>query len=144
MGTIANVWNVFEDKEQTIEKGEGEVMLLDFWATWCPPCQAPMAHNQEMLKEHGDKWGGKVRILGLSIDNDAATIKAHVEKKDWKLVEHYHVRRAGCIADKNFGVQGVPHCALVNRDGIIVWMGHPASRQNLVDDFDKLLAGEMP
>ena len=27
----------------------GEVWLIDFWATWCPPCQGPMAHNQEIL-----------------------------------------------------------------------------------------------
>lgn len=79
-------------------------MLLDFWATWCPPCQAPMAHNQEMLEKHGGEWGDKVRIIGLSIDNDAATIKNHVESKEWKSVEHYHVRRAGCKASEEYGV----------------------------------------
>jgi len=42
-------------------------MLLDLWATWCPPCQAPMAHNQHMLETRKD-WGDKVRIIGLSID----------------------------------------------------------------------------
>lgn len=47
---------------------KGQVILYDFWATWCPPCQAPMAHNQEMMKTHGSEWGGKVRIIGLSID----------------------------------------------------------------------------
>lgn len=39
-------------------------------------------------------------------------------------------------------MQGVPHCLLVDTQGTIVWMGHPASRKDLVDDFNKLLKGE--
>lgn len=36
---------VFGGEKYDVTHTEGEVMLLDFWATWCPPCQAPMAHN---------------------------------------------------------------------------------------------------
>lgn len=95
-----------------------------------------------MLEEHGDKWGGKVRLIGLSIDQAAATVKSHVESKGWSKVEHYHVRNGKCVADKEFGVQGVPHVAIVDTNGKVVFMGHPASRPNLVQDFDDLLAGK--
>lgn len=94
-----------------------------------------------MLEEHGEKWGGKVRILGLSIDNDAATVKAHVESKKWTLPEHFHVKAAGCKASDMFGIRGVPHVLLVDKEGTIVFKGHPAKRQNLEEDFDTLLAG---
>merc|ERR1711907_160360 len=47
---------------------EGEVWLIDFWATWCPPCQAPMAHNQEMLTKRKADWGDKLKIIAISID----------------------------------------------------------------------------
>jgi len=143
MGVIENVNKVMEDGECGITQGEGEVLFLDFWATWCPPCQAPMAHNHKMLEENKEKWGGKVRIIGLSIDNDAATVKNHINTKGWTNVEHYHVRNGKCTADKEFGVQGVPHTALVDTNGKIVFMGHPASRPNLVQDFDDLLAGKI-
>ena len=47
---------------------EGQVILIDFWATWCPPCQKPMEHNQHMLAENASKWADKVRIIGFSMD----------------------------------------------------------------------------
>ena len=100
-----------------------------------------MAHNQKMLEEHGAKWGDKVRLIGLSIDNDASTVKQHVEDKKWTSVEHYHVRTAGCTADKDYGVAGVPHVLLVDTNGKIVFVGHPASRE-IEKDIETLLKGE--
>jgi thiol-disulfide isomerase/thioredoxin len=83
--------NKHKTKEKTsIKHNEGEVILIDFWATWCPPCQAPMAHNQKMLEDNAEKWGGKVRIVGVSIDQGTETVNKHVDSKKWGLVEHYH------------------------------------------------------
>lgn len=67
--TIGNVMPFDKDEPTQIVHNEGEVILLDFWATWCPPCQKPMAHNQEMLEKRKADWAGKVRIVGVSIDN---------------------------------------------------------------------------
>jgi len=100
-----------------------------------------MAHNQEMLEKNKEKWGDKVRIVGLSIDQDIAKLKSHVDAKGWTTVEHYHSRNGQNSADKDYGVQGVPHCLLVDTNGVIVFVGHPASRK-LEEDINALLAGE--
>ena len=68
MTPIKNVKNIRTGEDISINHNPGQVILIDFWATWCPPCQAPMAHNQEMLEHHGERWGDKVRIIGISID----------------------------------------------------------------------------
>lgn len=88
-----------------------------------------------MLEENSEKWGGKVRIIGLSIDNAAGAVKSHVEAKGWTKPEHYHVKAAGCTAQADHGVAGVPHVLLVDTNGKIVFKGHPAKRPSFEDDF---------
>lgn len=43
------VKKVFEEGTSELSSKPGQVLLIDVWATWCGPCQKPMAHNQEML-----------------------------------------------------------------------------------------------
>lgn len=140
MAPIENANGVMEEGKKTIEHKQGQVILYDLWATWCPPCQAPMDHNQAMLTNKKAAWGDKVRIVGLSIDNAVPTVKAHVEKKKWTSIEHYHVRNGECDASETYGSGGVPHVWLVDTNGKIVFMGHPSTR-NLEEDIDRLLAG---
>ena len=128
-----------EGTPKDLVHNEGEVWLLDFWATWCPPCQKPMAHNEEMLKEHGEAWGDKVKIIGLSIDQTADMVKKHIETKDWKRPIHYHRAKSDC--SEVYGVRGVPHVMLIDKKGMIAFKGHPANRKDLKADLDAMLAG---
>jgi len=139
--TITNV-TTLDDIENTtsIEHKPGKVMMIDFWATWCPPCQRPMQHNQDMLIEHKDKWAGNVEIIGLSIDSDAATVTNHINNKGWTAPTHYHRAKSDC--SDVYKVGGVPHVLIVDTNGKIVFKGHPANRKDLVKDFDDLLAGK--
>jgi len=93
-----------------------------------------------MLEKRGADWAGKVRIIGLSIDNAAEAVVKHVEAKGWKAIEHYH--RAGSDCSQVYGVNGVPHVMLIDTQGTIAFKGHPANRPDLEKDFDALLRGE--
>lgn len=63
----------------------------------------------------------------------------HVNAKGWKAVEHFH--RAGSSCDNDYGVQGVPHVALIDTHGKIAFIGHPASI-DIEKSIEKLLKGE--
>jgi len=86
MGVIKNANKICINGEfceglADIEHKEGEVILLDLWATWCPPCQGPMAHNNEMLLKEKENWAGKVRIVALGTDQGLDALKQRVTEK---------------------------------------------------------------
>jgi len=137
---IKNVTPMDKEEKCDLTHTEGQVWLIDFWATWCPPCQKPMAHNQEMLEKRAADWGDKVRIIGVSIDSVKDTLAKHITAKGWEKVEHYFRGESDC--SEVYGVKGVPHVMLIDTKGNIAFKGHPANRPDLEKDFDALLKGE--
>jgi hypothetical protein len=52
-----------------------------------------MSHNEEMLKKNQEKWNGKVKIVGLSLDEDLDKLTKQVIDKSWFTVEHYRMKK---------------------------------------------------
>ena len=139
--TITNIVPIREDGAVDLVHKGGEVMLIDFWATWCPPCQAPMQHNQDMLVKRGEDWKGKLQIVGISIDQGKDIVCKHVDDKGWGNVVHYH--RAGSNCSDVYSVKGVPHVMLIDKFGKIAFKGHP-SNCDLEKEMDKLISADKP
>ena len=93
-----------------------------------------------MLSKNGKKWGDKVKIIGLSIDSDAATVKRHINAKGWTKPTHYW--RSKSDYNDFYSVKGVPHVMLVDTKGKIAFKGHPSQRDDLAKDLTDLLAGK--
>ena len=55
-----------------LESLKGKVVIVDFWATWCPPCRQEIPGFIELQKKHGDK--GLV-VVGLSLDDETEAVK---------------------------------------------------------------------
>jgi len=64
------------DKSISLKNFKGKYVYLDFWATWCGPCQAEMKIIPELKKE----YGSKIEFVSISIDDDAEVMKQFLKK----------------------------------------------------------------
>ncbi len=110
------------------------IYVVEFWATWCPPCRTTIPHLNKLHKEFKDKG---VVIMGITSE-DTATVKKFMEK----IKMDYNVgidAKEGTNATYMKGISGIPHAFIVGKDGKVVWHGHPMSGLDKV--LKQVLAG---
>lgn len=114
---------------------KGQAMLINFFATWCPPCRKEIPSFIELQKEYGAKG---FSVIAVSTDQGGA---AMVDKFAQKMGINYPVVMGDSQTPKNFGgIIGIPTSFLVNRDGNVVkrYDGY-VDHQTLVNDLNAIL-----
>jgi thiol-disulfide isomerase/thioredoxin len=89
----------------------GKVVLLNFWATWCAPCQTEMPIFDSWQRKYGPRG---FQVIGISMDDDSETAR--------KLVERLRISYPVAMGDAELGerygrVLGLPKTFLIGRDG---------------------------
>jgi thiol-disulfide isomerase/thioredoxin len=98
----------------------GKIVVLDFWATWCAPCQAVVAELQKYPEKYPE-LKGKVVIIAASVDDDEVTVTRHLKAKGWDRTHNVWV---GTEAIKAYHVSGVPTFYVIDGQGRIVAAGN--------------------
>jgi thiol-disulfide isomerase/thioredoxin len=114
---------------------QGKVLLVTFFATWCPPCRQEIPEFIDLQKKLGSKG---FSIVGISVDEGGSEVVK-------KLIEIEDINYPVLMADENVingfgGISGVPTSFLVNRKGSVVksYPGY-APRQIVEEDINELL-----
>ena len=92
----------------------GQVVLLDFWATWCEPCRAASRFYAQLQAELGPRG---LTVVAVSIDDDSATVRATLAKAPPRpFIELIDPR--GVVADQ-LGASLMPTSILLDRLGTV-------------------------
>ena len=139
--TAPDVEFVRLDDETNVKLSDfrGKVVVLEWWATWCGPCQKPMAELQTLPAQHPE-WKDRVKIIALSIDDELRQPRAHLAKRGWTNTFNAWAGPEGWMSApaKQFRLHSVPTCYVINAQGKVVQAGHPSGLQ-VTDVIARLL-----
>jgi peroxiredoxin len=118
-----------------------EVIVLDFWATWCGPCLQAMPQVERAAAQFKDQ---NVRLVAVNLQETAAQVTALLERQ--KLHVTVALDHDGTVADK-YKAAAIPQTVIIGRDGNIARLfvgGGPHLEAQLKEAITAVLGGDKP
>jgi thiol-disulfide isomerase/thioredoxin len=113
-------WFNSDGKAVSLKGLKGKVVVVEFWATWCPPCRTAIPHLVKLYEEN------KAKGLVMVSLSDEPKAKVEPFMKQYKMS---YIVGAGSKTIAQYGVRGIPAAFVLDREGSVVWSGHPMSPQ---------------
>jgi cytochrome c biogenesis protein CcmG/thiol:disulfide interchange protein DsbE len=113
-------WKGSDGVEHSLKEYRGKTVMLNFWATWCPPCRRELP---DIIKLHQSMDPNKVAFIGINVSEQApegTTVTEHVAKfAEAKGITYPLVIGSEELGDAYGGIQAVPTTFIINPDGKI-------------------------
>jgi thiol-disulfide isomerase/thioredoxin len=103
----------FYGKEVKLSDYKGTVVVVSFWASWCGPCLKEIPVLEEMQRKVAES---ELRVISINTESRDQYRKLARRNSDWKMLfAHDSAKEASDL----FGVKGLPHMVIIERDGTI-------------------------
>lgn len=106
-----------DGKDLNLERFKGKILLVDFWATWCPPCRAEVGPLTEVYNKYKDKG---FEIVGISFDKERAAFDTFVKENKMEWVHYYDGKGWENEVGPTYGIQSIPSMYLLDAEGKVI------------------------
>lgn len=101
----------------TLASLRGKVVMLDFWATWCPPCRKSLPHTEHISNSAAAR-AGKLVVLAINTNESKREIQTFMNDNRYTFRT---LLGAGSDVMDRYNVQGIPTFVIIDRKGRVVW-----------------------
>ena len=126
-----------DGKEVRLSDHFGKPVVLNFWATWCPPCRQEMPHFDKVYQERGDVVDFMMVNLTDGVRDDVLTVQDFINTNGYKFPVYFDSAGSGA---SEYGVMYIPTTVFIRADGSVM-QTHPGamSEDKLNSYIDELL-----
>jgi len=113
----------------------GNLVLIDFWATWCAPCVQEQPELKKLYNTYNEslKKGKKLEIYGVSLDSKKPAWEKAIQKLDLKWTQVSDLKFWTSPVAQTYSLEGIPYNVLVDGNGYIVALNlHGKELENFV------------
>eukprot|EP00808_Paulinella_micropora_P023990 g42322.t1 len=100
-----------------LEEYKGKVVLLDFWATWCPPCVGEVPNLVAAHKQYKDKG---FAIIGISLDENKAAMEKFTKQHEMTWPQYFDGLGWNNKIIGRFGIRSIPAMWLIDKEGKLI------------------------
>lgn len=116
----------------TLSDSRGKIVVVDLWATWCPPCVGSMPDLQRLADEYADR----VVFLGVNCGDSASTVRSFVEKNGYTFP--IAIDEKLDILYNHFPTSGIPYTVFIDAEGDL-FTTHLGGGSGVYDDLKEII-----
>lgn len=116
-----------DGSEMTTAGLHGRPALINFWATWCPPCVKELPHFAQLAKEHGDS----ISVVGVSVDESAQTVRKFLKRQELPYTLAWD--GGGIAAD--LGINSIPVTIALDAQGNVAAVHRGYASPQMLNDL---------